>query len=75
MGDVININKKKVREERCYIYDKMLQEDFTMPKAKAEEWIHDNLEDLIHGRYNLVGVCLMTHEQVQEYTQLHDKEE
>jgi len=75
MSNVINIKKKKIREERCYIYDKALDEDFTMPKEKAKEWINDNIEDLIHGRYNLVGVCHMTQEQVQEYTQPYNKEE
>lgn len=40
---------------RCIIIDEKEEEDFSIPKVCVEDWIKENLEDIVQGRYRFNG--------------------
>jgi uncharacterized protein YfdQ (DUF2303 family) len=40
---------------RCIITDFKEKENFNIPKVCVEEWIKENLEDILQGRYRFGG--------------------
>ncbi len=47
----------KVSENiKCVITDMKDNEDFSIPKVFIEEWVKENLEDIIYGRYRFNGI-------------------
>jgi len=41
---------------KCVITDMKKKKDFSVPKVFIEEWVKENLEDIIYGRYRFNGV-------------------
>jgi len=48
---------------KCVITDLKEREDFSMPKVFIEDWIKENLEDILQGRYRFDGTYELNKQQ------------
>ncbi len=43
------------KNTRCLITDLKESEDFSIPMSHIHQWIMDNIEDIVQGRYRFDG--------------------
>ena len=48
---------------RCLITDFKDGDDFSIPKVCVEDWIKENLEDIVQGRYRFDGTYEVNEQQ------------